>query len=679
MSAKGEQGTLGGEPLPFDEKIVLQNWAHRNISAEAYRGYHAQTVRDFASFWAEVARELEWFRPFDKALERGEHEHVYRWFPGGLINASYLCLDRHLSGWRRNKVALIWEGEPANDALVPKERRVLTYQELWQEVNRAAYVMRHELGLRRGDRIALYMPMVPELPILMLAAARLGIIFMQVFSGFSHQALADRISDLGATVLFTADGFYRRGRVVRLKDIADQAAARCPGLSKVVVTRRLGLEDITLMGGRDCYLDELLSRAPRTAYVEPERLQSTDILYVLYTSGTTGKPKGQIHDIGGYLVLLHATMKWVFDIRDEDVYWCTADIGWVTGHSYVVFGPLMEGATVLMYEGALDYPSPERWWSIIERNRVTVFYTTPTAVRTLMRYGEEPVRKHDLSSLRLIHSVGEPINPAAWRWLFELVGNGRCPVGSTWWMTETGGILISHAPGLMLVPLKPGTNGPPLPGIDAEVVDDKGKPVGPRQRGFLVIRNPYPGMPGPPTGMWGDPERYRQVYFARFGVFYTGDYAIKDEDGYIWVAGRADEVLKVAGHRLGTYELESALVSHPAVAEAAVVGVPDEVKGEVPAAYVVLKQGFDPGDAIAQELKAWVRQTLGPIAEPRHVFIVSRLPKTRSGKIMRRVIRAVALGQEVGDLTTLEDEAAVDEVREAYEAFLREAGTGQRA
>lgn len=677
MPDEGEAFPLQ-ESLPFRESVVLDSWAHRNISAAAYLEFQRGTVRDFERFWGEVARELEWFRPYERPLERAEYPNVYRWFPGGLINASHLCLDRHIRGWRRNKVALIWEGEPAGEDLCPAERRVLTYQELWREVNRASYLMKERLGLRKGDRIALYMPMVPELPIIMLAAARLGVIFTQVFSGFSYQALADRINDLRAKALFTADGFYRRGKAIRLKEIADQALEQCPQVEKVVLTRRLGLGDIALSQGRDFYLDELLREVPANAYVEPERLESTDTLYVLYTSGTTGKPKGQIHDNGGYLVLLHATMKWVFDIRDEDIYWCTADIGWVTGHSYVVFGPLLEGATVIMYEGAPDHPSPERWWSIIERNRVTIFYTTPTAIRGLMRYGEGPVKKHDLSSLRLIHSVGEPLNPSAWRWLFEVVGGRRCPVGSTWWMTETGGILISHAPGLMLVPLKPGTNGPPLPGIDADVLDEEGRPARPLERGYLVIRNPFPGMPGPPTGMWGDPERYQQVYYSRFGVFYTGDYAIKDEDGYIWVAGRADEVLKVAGHRLGTYELESALVAHPMVAEAAVVGVPDEVKGEVPIAFVVLKQGSDPGSSMAEELRKWVRTSLGPIAEPKHVFIVSKLPKTRSGKIMRRVVRAVALGKGVGDITTLEDEAAVEEVRAAHEALLKELGAAGR-
>jgi acetyl-CoA synthetase len=424
-------------------------------------------------------------------------------------------------------------------------------------------------------------------------------------------------------------------------------------------------------------LDELLRDVAPNTYVPPEEMESTDPLYVIYTSGTTGKPKGIIHDTGGYATLLHATMKWVFDVKDEDIYWCTADIGWVTGHSYIVFGPLMHGVTEVIYEGAPDYPAPDRWWSIIERYGVTIFYTSPTAVRAFMRLGTEHVTKHDLSSLRLIHSVGEPINPSAWRWLFEVVGGGRCPVGSTWWMTETGGILISHLPGLSLVPLKAGTNGPPIPGVEAEVVDEEGNPVKNGVKGYLIIKTPWPGMPGPPTGMWREPQRYNEVYFSRFGYFFTGDYAIKDQDGYIWVLGRSDEVLKVAGHRLGTYELESALVAHPYVAEAAVVGVPDEIKGEVPIAYVVLKADAPQGQETSRELRRWIRERIGAIAEPQSIFIVSKLPKTRSGKIMRRIMKALALGKPMGDITTLEDEAAVEEVKAAYEALQREIRGGK--
>lgn len=662
------------DALNFDERIVLDSWAHRNASIEEYRSLHKESLEKFEEFWAKVASEIEWFKRFEKVVEPGEYPNVYRWFVGGRLNMSYLCLDRHVNSWRKNKVALIWEGEPVKENGEPLETRVITYYDLWRYVNRVAYVLRERLGLKKGDRVAFYMPMIPELPVLMLAAARIGVIFTQVFSGFSAEALASRVSDLGARYIFTTDGYYRRGKAVRTKEVADKALESCPTVEKIVLTRRLGNTETPVDPAKHVYLEDLLADVKPNVYVKPEEMESTDILYVLYTSGTTGKPKGIIHDTGGYAVILNATMKWVFDIRDDDIYWCTADIGWVTGHSYIVFGPLMSGATEVMYEGAPDYPAPDRWWSIIERYGVTIFYTSPTAVRAFMRLGTEHVTKHDLSTLRLIHSVGEPINPAAWRWLFELVGGGRCPVGSTWWMTETGGILISHTPGLKLVPLKAGTNGPPLPGIEAEVVNEDGVPVPNGVKGYLIIKRPWPGMLGPPTGMYGDPDRYNSVYFSRFGYFFTGDYAIRDNDGYIWVLGRSDEVLKVAGHRIGTYELESALVSHPYVAEAAVIGAPDEVKGEVPIAYVVLKADAPASTRVQEELRKWIRDRIGAIAEPKSIFVVSKLPKTRSGKIMRRIMRALASGTPIGDITTLEDEAAVEEVKSAYEALMREIG-----
>ena len=658
------------EPLPFQEYIELEGWRHRHIDIESYRTLWSKTVEDYVSFWDSEARKVEWFTPWVKTMEKGDYPHVYRWFVGGELNLSYLCLDRHNKTWRRNKLALVWEGEPVDGEGMPLEIRKYTYRELYTEVNRYALVFKR-LGLKRGDRVALYMPMIPELPITMLALARIGVIFTVIFSGFSAENLAIRVNDLGAKMLVTVDGFYRRGRLVNLKEIADKALEIATSCEKTIVVRRAGIP-VNMKEGRDVWMHELLRDVPYTAYVEPEKIASTEPLYVLYTSGTTGRPKGIIHDNGGYAVLLNSTMRWVFDIRDDDIYYCTADIGWVTGHSYVVFGPLMVGATVVMYEGTLDYPGPDRWWSIIERHGVTLFYTTPTAVRMLMRYGAEPVRKHNLKSLRLIHSVGEPINPAAWRWLYEVVGEARCTVGSTWWMTETGGILVSHLPGYLLTPLKPGTNGLPILGVDAAVVDEHGNPVKPGERGYLVIKNPWPGMPGPPTGMWGEPERYEQVYYSKFkDYFLTGDYAVTDQDGYIWVAGRADEVLKVAGHRIGTYELESALVGHRAVAEAAVVGVPDEVKGEVPLAFVVLKNGFEPSVDMEKELVKWVRDTYGPIGTPSKIIFVTKLPKTRSGKIMRRVIKAVAVGASLGDITTLEDEAAVEEVKQGYEELVK--------
>jgi acetyl-CoA synthetase len=672
----GDETRILGEPLPFDEKIEIPSWVSKHVKIESYWDFHKRTVEDYEGFWASVAKELDWFAPFEKVVEKGDYPYVYRWFPGGKINISYLALDRHVRTWRKNKVAYIWEGEPLDEYGVPRDRRKLTYYDLWREVNRVAYILSKNFGLKKGDKIAMYLPMLPELPIFMLAAARLGVIFTQVFAGFTAENLAVRARDLGATVLVTADGFYRRGRIVRLKDIADKAIESVPSIRNVIVVRRLGLRDINMVDGRDFWFDDLLGGVPTNVYIEPERLESDHPLYVLYTSGTTGKPKGIIHDHGGYSVLLHATMKWVFDARDDDIYYCTADIGWVTGHSYIVFGPLIEGLTTVFYEGAPDYPAPDRIWSIVERYGVTILYTTPTLVRMLMRYGDEWVRRHDRSTLRLIHSVGEPINPSAWKWLFEVVGEKRCPVGSTWWMTETGGILISHAPGFGLVPLKPGTNGPPLPGVDADVVDENGMPVEPGRKGYLVIKRPFPGMPAPPSGMWGDPDGYRRIYFEKIapgkGFFYTGDYAVRDNDGYIWVLGRADEVLKVAGHRIGTYELESVLVSHKSVAEAAVIGIPDPVKGEVPIAYVVLKEDYKPSRELAEELKEWVRSNYGPIAVPSNIFFVTKLPKTRSGKVMRRLVKAVATGSPLGDTTTLEDEAAVEEVKRAYEELLKE-------
>ncbi|MDG6929206.1 MAG: acetate--CoA ligase [Nitrososphaerota archaeon] len=657
--------------LPFDEKILPEDRS-KSTTAQDYAKVHRKSVEDSREFWAGVAREMEWFRPWDRVLDDSEPP-FYKWFVGGELNASYLCLDRHVKTWRKNKVALIWEGEPTADGR-PTEVRTLTYYDLYREVNRLAHLLKHRYNIKRGDTVGVYLPMVPELPAVMLAAARIGAVFTVVFSGFSSDALAERLNDAGAKILFTADGVWRKGKVLDLKPIADRALEKAPAVRNVVVVRRVGGRT-AMREGRDEFYDSALKEVPVNAFVEPERTKSEDPLYVLYTSGTTGKPKGQVHDIGGYLTLLHATMNWVFDVRDTDVYWCSADIGWVTGHSYIVFGPLMEGVTGVMYEGALDCPAPDRWASIIERYGVSVFYTSPTAIRGWMRNGEEWVRKHDTSTVRLMHSVGEPINPEAFRWLFKAVGREKVPFGSTWWMTETGGILISHLPGLHMVPMKPGTNGPPLPGIDADVLDEAGKAQEAGERGYLVIRKPWPGMP---LTIYKDPKRYVDVYYGRFpGVFYAGDYAVKDEDGYFWILGRADEVIKVAGHRLGTYELESALIQHPAVAESAVVGVPDEVKGEVPVAFVILRQGYTPSEGLKKELNDITREKVGAVAAIREVLFVSKLPKTRSAKIMRRVVQAVAAGRSPGDVTTLEDEASVEEVRSAHEALQHEVRGGK--
>ncbi|MEM4776521.1 MAG: acetate--CoA ligase [Pyrobaculum sp.] len=655
--------------LPFEERIVNQKWQHRHTPIDVYYKFHRQTVENIEAFWEGVAKELEWFKPWDKVLD-ASNPPFYKWFVGGRLNLSYLAVDRHVKTWRKNKVAIEWEGEPVDENGYPTERRKLTYYDLFREVNRVAYMLKSNFGVRKGDRITLYLPMVPELPIAMLAAWRIGAITSVVFSGFSSEALAERINDSQSKVVITADGFWRRGKVVRLKEVVDTALEKTSGVESVIVLSRLGLRDVPMNNGRDYFWHKVLQGVPVNAYIEPEPVESEHPSFILYTSGTTGKPKGIVHDTGGWAVHVYATMKWVFDIRDDDVFWCTADIGWVTGHSYVVLGPLMMGATEVMYEGAPDFPQPDRWWAIIERYGVTIFYTSPTAIRMFMRYGEEWPRRHDLSTLRIIHSVGEPINPEAWRWAYRVLGGEKVAFGSTWWMTETGGVVVSHAPGLYLVPMKPGTNGPPLPGFEVDVLDENGNPAPPGAKGYLVIKRPWPGML---HGVWGDPERYIKTYWSRFpGVFYVGDYAIKDQDGYVWVLGRADEVIKVAGHRLGTYELESALVSHSAVAEAAVVGVPDSIKGEVPIAYVVLRQGFEPSEALRKELREHVRRTIGPVAEPAHIFFVTKLPKTRSGKIMRRLLKAVATGASLGDVTTLEDETSVEEAKKAYLELMSE-------
>jgi acetyl-CoA synthetase len=644
VSAFSYEGGTGS--LPKDAKI---------IPAQGYRSTWEISVKDPEQFWDSVARELYWFKTWDKVLE---WKYPFaRWFVGGLLNASYNAVDRHVKTWRKNKAAILWEGENG-------ERRVLTYQGLYNEVNRFANVLKN-LGVQKGDRIAFYMPMVPEFPAAVLAAARIGAIFTVVFSGFSASALSGRLNDCKAKVVVTADGGYRRGKTIQLKEIVDEALADAPSVESVVVYKRIG-RDITMKEGRDFWWHDLIAGAK--PYAAPEPLESNHPLYILYTSGTTGKPKGAVHGTGGYLTYVHATTKWVFDTREDDVYWCTADIGWVTGHSYVIFGPLSHGLTMVMYEGAPDYPAPDRWWEIIERYGVTVFYTTPTAIRALMKFGDDLPRKHNFSSLRILGTVGEPINPAAWQWYYDVIGQGRCPIVDTWWQTETGGILISPTPNLGIMPLKPGSATLPLPGIEPDIVDEKGDPLPAGQKGFLVIKKPWPGML---MTLYNDDERYKQVYWSRFlGFYYPGDYALKDHDGYFWLLGRADEVLKVAGHRLGTIEIEDAFVSHPAVAEAAVAGKPDTVKGEAIVAFVTLKKSFSPSKQLRDELREHVRKTIGPIATPDEIHFVNLLPKTRSGKIMRRVVKAVASGAEIGDITTLEDGASIEEVKSAIDEFM---------
>ena len=587
---------------------------------------------------------MEWNPPFA------------RWFVGGKLNASYICVDVHMRSWRRNKVALYWEGEPGDS-------RTLSYAELYREVNRYASILK-KLGVGKGDRVALYLPMIPELPIFMLACARIGAPHTVVFSGFSTGALADRVNDVEAKIVVTADGGYRRGKILPLKKTVDEALKTVKSVEKVIVVKRTGAE-VHMEEGRDLWLHDLLREAEN--YVRPEPVDSTDPLYILYTSGTTGKPKGIVHSTGGYLVFNHSMYQWVFNIKEDSVYWCTADVGWVTGHSSIVYAPLSHGASIVVYEGAPDYPAPDRWWSIIEKYRVTIFYTSPTAVRMFMRYGEQWIEKHDLSSLQVLGSVGEPINPEAWLWYFEKIGRGRCPIVDTWWQTETGGIMISPAPGVGLVPLKPGSVTYPLPGIDADVVDEEGRPCKPGVRGYLVIRRPWPGML---MTIYGNPERYKKTYWSRYpGLYFAGDYAMKDEEGYFWLLGRADEVLKIAGHRIGTAEIESAVVEHPAVVEAAVIGKPDPVKGETILVFAILKEGYEASPKLASEIKNHIRKVIGPVATPEAIYFVRSLPKTRSGKIMRRVIKAVALNTPIGDLSTLEDEASVEDVRKAYEEF----------
>jgi acetyl-CoA synthetase len=576
----------------------------------------------------------------------------------GMLNASYLCVDKHLKNWRRNKVAIYWVGENG-------EEKTLSYLQLYKEVNKLAAALK-KLGVKDGDRVAFYLPMIVELPIAMLACARIGAIHTVIFSGFSAQALADRINDTETNVVITADGGFRRGKIIELKSIVDEAVENTPSVTSVLVVKRTGHE-INMKEGRDIWYHDAVKHTEKP--VPPLPVESTHPLFILYTSGTTGKPKGIVHSTGGYLVYINSVYKSVFNIQEDSVYWCNADIGWVTGHSFIVYAPLLNGASIVMYEGAPDYPDPDRWWQIIEEYKITTLYTSPTAIRMFMRLGEEWVKKHDLSSLSILGSVGEPINPEAWMWYFKNIGGERCPIVDTWWQTETGGIMISPAPGIGLVPLKPGSATYPLPGIDVEVVDENGKPVPAGVRGYIIIKKPWPGMA---LTVYKDAERFKETYWTKFpGAYYAGDYCMKDEDGYLWLLGRADEVLKVAGHRLGTVELESAMISHPAVAEAAVASKPHEIKGETIVVFAVLKEGFNPSDELEKELRNHMRKAVGPLATPENIYFVSKLPKTRSGKIMRRVLKALVAGQTIGDLSTLEDQASVEEAKRAFKEFQR--------
>jgi acetyl-CoA synthetase len=614
---------------------------------------YAEAERDPQAFWAKFAAELEWSRPWDTVLD-WQPPHA-RWFAGGQLNAAANCIDRHIRGPRRNKAALVWEGEPG-------DRRTLTYFDLYREVSRFANVLK-SLGVSKGDRVAVYLPLIPELVVTVLACARIGAVHSVVFGGFSAESLRDRINDAQARVLVTGDFGYRRGNRVPLKKVADEALADTPSIEHVVVVAREERPalDVTLRAGREHWYHELMKSAPLTC--PPEPMDAEDMLYILYTSGTTGKPKGIVHTTGGYLVGTYATTKLVFDMKEDDVYWCTADIGWVTGHSYVVYGPLANGATVVMYEGAPDWPERDRFWSIIERHGVTIFYTAPTAIRAFMRWGTEWPAKHDMSSLRLIGSVGEPINPEAWVWYYRVIGGERCPVVDTWWQTETGAIMISPLPGITTT--RPGSATRPFPGIAAEVRNEKGERVE-VGGGLLALTRPWPSML---RGIYGDPDRYVRQYWNKWGpaVYVTGDGAKVDADGNFWLLGRVDDVINVAGHRIGTMEVESALVDHPSVAEAAVVGKAHDIKGQAIAAFVTLKDGAQGDPAHADALKAHVAKKIGAIARPDDILFAADLPKTRSGKIMRRLLRDIAEGKALGDTTTLADPAVVAKLKASYE------------
>jgi len=624
--------------------------------AAATEALYREGAYNREAFWAAQASTLEWMTPWSRVLEWSP-PHA-KWFVGGKLNASVNCLDRHLTTPRRNQAAIVWEGEPG-------DRRVLTYWDLAREVRRCGNALR-SLGVRRGDRVAIYLPMIPEAAIAMLACARIGAIHSVVFGGFSADSLRDRINDQQAVALITADGGYRRGQVLPLKRVADEALEQCPSVRHVIVVRRRHGDDadetfVNMTEGRDHWWHRLVDHVP--ADCAPEAMDSEDLLFILYTSGTTGKPKGIVHTTGGYLTQAACTTKYVFDLRDGDVFWCTADVGWVTGHSYVVYGPLAIGATVLMYEGAPDWPERDRFWRLIHKYGVTVFYTAPTAIRAFMKWGEDLPARHDLSTLRLLGSVGEPINPEAWIWYHKHIGGGRCPIVDTWWQTETGGIMITPLPGVTTT--KPGSATIPFPGISAELVDNVGQPLE-KGGGLLTITEPWPGML---RTIYGDDERYRQTYWSRFpGRYFAGDGAKVDEDGYWWILGRVDDVLNVAGHRIGTMEVESALVDHPAVAEAAVVGKAHDLKGQALAAFVTLKEGRQPTAELKDDLKDHVSKKIGAIARPDDILFSADLPKTRSGKIMRRLLKDIAEGRALGDTTTLADPAVVGRLKDMYES-----------
>ena len=625
-----------------NEKVTLEGKKFDKIRKRASENYE--------KFWAEQAKNLLWYREWNNILDW--NRPFAKWFVGGTLNASVNCLDRHVSSDAKNKVAIIWEGESG-------EYKSFTYYQLYRAVNKFASALKN-LGIKKGDRVTIYLPMVPELPIAMLACSRIGAIHIVIFSGFSAQALSDRANNSKSKVIITADGGFRRGKLVELKRVVDEAVLSIPSINHVIVLKRASND--VMMGSNDVWWHDIIENAP--SYCQPEAVDSTHPLYILYTSGTTGKPKGVLHSTGGYLTYLYATAKWVFDFKKEDIFFCTADIGWVTGHSYIVYAPLMHGITEIMYEGAPDYPKPDRYWSIVEKHGTTILYTTPTAIRMYMKYGNAIPNSFDLSSLRLLGTVGEPINPEVWMWYFKTIGKENCPIVDTWWQTETGGLMVSACTGIEPFSMKPGSGTFPVPGIDAVIVNEDGKPVSPDTKGYLVIKRPWPGML---MTLWEDDEKYQNTYWKKFkDVYYSGDYALYDNGGYLWLLGRSDDVLKVAGHRLGTAELESTFVSHQSIAEAAVTSRADQKKGESIIVFLVPRTGFSESDGLRKELIDYIRAKIGPIASPDEIYFVNKLPKTRSGKIMRRLLKSIASGGEIGDVTTLEDGGSVEEIRQAY-------------
>lgn len=625
-----------------------------NFSGKAIETIRRKALENLPSFWHKQAKELVWFKDWDKVLDW--NPPYAKWFTGGKINASVNCLDKHVNSDRKNKVAIICEGENGDS-------RSFTYYQLYLTVNRFANALKN-LGIAKGDRITIYLPMIPELIIAMLACARIGAIHNVVFSGFSSKALADRINDAGSKIVITCDGGYRRGKFIDLRKLVDQAISSTPSIKNVVLLRRTNNE--INLHQNEVLWSEIVKDT--SSYCPPEELESTHPLYILYTSGTTGKPKGVVHGTGGYLTHIYSTAKWVFDFNSQDIFFCTADIGWVTGHSYIAYAPLMHGVTQIIYEGTPDYPNPDRYWAIVEKYGATILYTTPTALRMYMKYGDDLPNSFDLSTLRLLGTVGEPINPEVWLWYFKIIGKETCPIVDTWWQTETGGILISKCTGLDNITMKPGSATLPVPGIDIAVFDEDGKVLETNKKGYLVIRKPWPGML---MTLWNDDEKYEKTYWKKFdNIYFPGDYAVIDNDNYLWLLGRSDDVLKVAGHRLGPMELESAFVSHESVAEAAVTSKPDKTKGESIIAFLVLRSNFTVNDDLKSNLNDHIRNNVGPIAIPDKIYFVDKLPKTRSGKIMRRLLKSICNNSPITDISTLEDESSIDEIKKAYSEMI---------